>query len=195
LAAVRLGLVEAVPLTYELPWFHGWNDRGQYFADILEACRKTTSEFRSAFGDFAVSRLDAPSGTNEHARAVGVLANLGDVRLVAHLEQRFKESGVLYGYENHALIALGTAGAANLFLQSARAVGDRIMLISINDGGFERGRVGKSVAHLTGDYAFLVGAEFEKCSERRGERATPGGRKVSHPIHRLVGLSPIPLLH
>ncbi len=163
ITSARLGLVEGVTLTYELPWFAGWREHGQYYADLLEICRSSTPQFRHALGELAISRLAAGCGTAEHGRAVCVLANVKNEHLIAHLEQRLESAEELFGYENHALIAHGSEAAARLFARSARSIANRMRSISISDGGFERQRVAHTVSHLSGDYQFLVGPEFETC--------------------------------
>jgi hypothetical protein len=167
MAIAKLGLVSGVELTY------GWHRFGQngsggayYFKEILSHMRAADGQFRSALAEFAEQHLRAESGTQEHQRAVCVLAYLRDDRLARHLDDRLSQNGSLHEYENHALVALGTEESGGVFYRSART-----MLAQINERGHEVGTpewhsLFSQVSSPSGDFQYLVTPEFEPHIER-----------------------------
>jgi len=105
-----------------------------------------TPTLKAALGDHAARRLVASSGQQEHGRAVCVLAYLGDDRLARHLKERLNENGSLMEYENHALIALGTQQAGEVFYESAKQAADELAALDDDDGGLARYEVHSRVS-------------------------------------------------
>lgn len=126
LAFAKLGCAEGAGFTYTWPWFSRSTDAAYYFHDTLAVLRTASSEFKAALAEEAVRRLDSESGSSEHRRAVCVLGYLADDRLVQHLDHRLEKHGRLRQYENHALIAVGTETAAQVYARSARVVAQLI---------------------------------------------------------------------
>jgi hypothetical protein len=118
LAVARASAVGAVSTAYANPLFQTKFDP-YYFAHVLHVFRTAAPEFKKALLALADADLHKDSGTAEHSRAVSVLAHVGDSHLVTHLERRLQQRGLLEGYENHALLAIGTQPAARLFDLSA----------------------------------------------------------------------------
>jgi hypothetical protein len=119
--------IPAAAFVYRWEWFGVRKDGDSYyFRDVLANVRNATREFRLALADCAAEILPSASGSKEHAKAVTVLAYVGDERLVDHLGARLTENGLLTHYENHALIALGTDAAGDLFAKSVLAIGSQL---------------------------------------------------------------------
>ena len=163
-AVAKLGLIEGLPLTYELP---GFGDVGQgdvyFFRDLLSLLRGAPRHFKIALGNHAISALKCASGTDNHRRAVGVLGYLADNRLGAHLRERLDANGVLQAYENHALIALGTEDAGRTFARSSRVVASLIKGISIEqENGLARLRIFSTISPRTADIEYLITPKFAR---------------------------------
>jgi hypothetical protein len=118
----RLGCVGGAGFTFKWPWFARSDDGSYYFQDMLAVLRTSPADFKNALADEALGRLGAESGSGEHKRAVCVLGYLADERAVPHLGERLGKNGILRQYENHALIAVGTEAAAEVFTRSAQIV-------------------------------------------------------------------------
>ena len=158
-AFAKLAHPAAAEFVYQWEWFNV----GHYFPEKLSLFRAATPEFRQTLAGHAVTHLISASGTLEHARAVCVLAYLGDERLVGHLCERIAANGLLEDYENHALVALGTDAAGALFVQSVRSVGDRVATIPDNAANNEqRYRLTSAVDVLSADVRYLVTPVFQK---------------------------------
>ena len=129
-AFVKIGHPAVAEFVYRWGWFGVYEGNDTYYhREHLAMLRRVKPDFRQALAEHAAGDLDSPSGDPNHARAVYVLASLGDKRLVEHLKNRLSENGLFHNYENHALIALGTDAAAALFAQSVAAVGERLARI------------------------------------------------------------------
>jgi hypothetical protein len=111
-AFIKLGHASAVSFVYRWMRLMPRGTDTYYFREDLALFRHATCGFRWALGNVAASQLMSPSGTEEHARAVCMLAYLGDPRLASHLRDRMAQNGRLLDYENHALVALGSEEAA-----------------------------------------------------------------------------------
>ena len=133
-AFTRLSYAPAAAYVYRWEWFgtRQGNDT-YYYKELLASIRAATPEFRTALADQAVQQLQNATGTMDHAKAVTVLAYLGDGRVANHLASRLAENGLLDYYENHALIALGSESAGVLFSESVRAVGERLAILANDD--------------------------------------------------------------
>jgi hypothetical protein len=166
-AFIQLSCREAVSFVYSLAFFGpSTNATAYYFRDLLALMRDATEDFRVHLGDYAHEHLGAASGDHEHARAVCVLAHLGDERLVPHLEQRFESNGTLLEYENHALIALGSEAAAGLF---AKGLARTASILAGKDGAnadVDRTRLACNVSPGTADVRYLISPFFEAEIER-----------------------------
>ncbi|MDY3562777.1 HEAT repeat domain-containing protein [Gemmata sp. JC673] len=163
-AFTRLGCVDGVAFVYAYPWF-GQGDDPYYFSEDIQRTRAASPAFRSALGDYAAVRLAAASGTSEHVRAVTVLAHLGNARLVEHLKDRLATNGALQGYENHALIAVGTEPAAAVFTSSLRGAATSLSQLGYEDGGMARMHVHYSVSPKSADLRYLITPPFEAALE------------------------------
>lgn len=158
IAVARAGAVEAIDVTYDSPLF-GWSD-SYYFADVIHVLRSSSGEFRNALAQWAERDLVLEPGSREYVRSVCVLAYLADERLVDHLSRRFEANGELDGYENHALIAIGTEAAARLFERAANAAASKITTLGWADGGSARSEVFHSISPLTADLRYLLTQPF-----------------------------------
>jgi len=166
-AFIQLSCTEAVSFVYALAFFGpSTNATAYYFRDLLALMRDATHDFRMRLGDYARDHLGAASGNHEHARAVCVLAHLGDERLVPHLEQRFESNGTLLEYENHALIALGSKAAAGLFANALKRTANILAGKDHADGDLERLRLARNVFPCTADVCYLLSPFFEDEIER-----------------------------
>jgi HEAT repeat protein len=133
-----------------------------YFPEKLSLFRQARPEFQHALGDYAARHLISASETREHARAVSVLAYLGDERLVEHLRERIAENRMLEEYENHALVALGSRAAGALFVQSVRSVGEQLATISDDAANNDkRYKLTEPLSAHTADIRYLVTQVFE----------------------------------
>lgn len=161
-AFIKLNWVEGAALVYEWRWFGQEPDRlAYYFKDILALMRGGNADFRTVLADHAWRHVDRDSGTKDHGRAVCVLAYLGDARLVPHLDERLTRNGVLQDYENHALVALGTDAAGELFYRSAKATIAEIARLGYQVGTTEWAGLFSRVSPASGDRQYLVTPEFE----------------------------------
>ncbi len=163
-ALIRLGCLEGVAFVYACPHF-GWIGTPYYFSQDIQRMRTADPAFRAALGDYAMVRLEALSGTHEHFRAVTVLAHLGNAHLAEHLNNRLAANGALQGYENHALLAVGTERAAAVFATSLRAAAAALLELREDDGGSARLEVHYSVSPKTSDLRHLITAPFEAALE------------------------------
>ncbi len=161
-AVAKLGLIEGLQLIYELPGLGGMRQETCYFfRDMLSLLRGARPDFRVALGDQAVSALNCESGTDGHWRAACLLGYLADDRLADHLRERLDVIGILYAYENHALIALGTKDAAKVFARSVRIVASRIREIPVEKDRYHaREQLFPTVSHHTADIEYLMTPEF-----------------------------------
>jgi hypothetical protein len=162
-AFIRLGVVAGVELVYDWPWFGLHNiGRAYYFKDMLGVMRNAPPEFKTALAEYARQRLGAASGQHHHGRAVCILAYLGDNRLAPHLSTRLDDNGRLLEYENHALIALGTAEAGEVFARSARTAAGNIAKLGYEDGGAARYELHLQVSSPSADYRYLYTPQLER---------------------------------
>ena len=115
-SVIRLNLVSGVSLVASVIT-HGYP---YYFSEVLSLLMGTSAAFRGALTERALTLLEAESDTPAHMRAVSILAYLGDAHLVEHLRKRLAAKRLLCGYENHALLALGSEEAGELYFESAR---------------------------------------------------------------------------
>ncbi|MGE3819999.1 MAG: hypothetical protein AB7I30_11215, partial [Isosphaeraceae bacterium] len=162
-AFTRLGHAPAAPFVYLWGRFgvSSGNDT-YYFKELLGTIRGSSPEFRLALADEAIRQMPSPSGTKEHAKAVSVLAYLGDARLVDFLGARLSQNCLLQGYETHALIALGIDNAGALFARSVMAVGERLSGIpNDHDNNLARHRIIDTVHHTKYDIRYLMTQAFE----------------------------------
>lgn len=174
-AFTKLSYAPAAAFVYRWEWFgiRQGNDT-YYFRELLASIRAATPEFRLALADQAVQQLSSATGTKEHAKAVTVLAYLGDGRLVDHLATRLAENGLLAYYENHALIALGSDAAGALFARSVRAVGDRLAPLPNDSANHEaRNKFIRLVHFPVYDVRYLLTPAFEPHVQQLIEDANP----------------------
>jgi hypothetical protein len=178
MAFSKLGYVPAAQFVYRWQWFGlRSNNETYYFKELLGIYRGASVDFRSALAEQAFQQLSYPSGTQEHAKAVSVLAYLGDGRLVAHLETRLVENGLLGNYENHALIALGSDPAGALLGRSVMAVGEKLIGLPDDQANHHaRWRIIDLVHFTTSDIRYLLTPAFEPHLRRLIE---DGSRDVS----------------
>ncbi|MDX2038132.1 MAG: HEAT repeat domain-containing protein [Isosphaeraceae bacterium] len=167
-AFTRLGHAPAAPFVYR--WGRFGVSSGvytYYYKELLGTIRGSRPEFRRALADEAIRQISSLSGSPEHAKAAGVLAYLGDPRLVDFLEDRFSQNGLLQHYESHALIAVGTDRAGDLFARSVLAVGERLSGIPddyVNSAA--RHRIIDMVLYPSYDIRYLIKAAFEPHLQR-----------------------------
>lgn len=161
-AFAKLSHIAGIELVYGWPSFGVPRDNeAYYFKDMLGILRGVKPEFKAAMVEHASSRLEAASGSKEHARAVCVLAYLSDERLGPHLDERLTENGALLEYENHALIALGTEQAGEILYRSAILTAAAISELGYEDGGMARHRLHSQVSSAWVDHQYLYTPEFE----------------------------------
>lgn len=182
----KLGYVPAAQFVYRWEWFAlRSNNETYYFKELLGTIRGANPEFRNALADQALQQISSPSGTHEHAKAVTVLAYLGDGRLVANLETRLAENGLLGRYENHALIALGTDPAGALFAQSVMAVGGKLAGLPDDHAKHDaRMRIIELVHFSTNDIRYLLTPAFEPHLRRLIEDGSPDVSWIASDLAR-----------
>ena len=175
MAFSKLGYVPAAQFVYRWQWFGLIsNNETYYFKEVLTVYRDASADFRIALAEQALQQISNASGTQEHAKAVSVLANLGDERLVANLETRLAENGLLASYENHALIALGTDSAGALFARSVMAVGEKLLGLPDDHANHgPRWKIIDLVHFTTNDIRYLVTPAFEPHLRRLIEDGNP----------------------
>jgi hypothetical protein len=138
------------------------------------------------------SHVSIPSGTPEHIKAVAVLAYLGDERLVTHLEGRLAENGLLSGYENHALIALGTEDAGVLFARSVTALGERLAGIPDDCANHDtRHRLIDSASFTTSDVTYLMTPAFQPHLKGLIEGGSPDVSWIASDLVRRGFVTPL----
>ena len=158
----KLGLESAVELVYEWPWFNQSRGYASYYdRETFAVLRSATPEFKNALATHAWSHVSTESGTEEHGRAVGVLAYLGDERLASHLKERLQTNGGLEAYENDALFALGTDEAGSIFYDSAKAMLAETAALGYGVGTQEWYSLYSKVSTTSGDRQDLLTQEFE----------------------------------
>ncbi len=162
-AFVILSHAPAAEFVYSWERFGRSTRQGSYyFKELLAAIRAASTEFRIALANQAISHLQSPSGTQEHAEAVVVLAYLGNGLLVEHLSTRLAENGLLHCYENHALIAVGSEAAGNLFVQSVLAVGERLATLPNDEANHDARSELIRLCHVVSfDVRYLLTRDFE----------------------------------
>ncbi len=162
MAFSKLGYVPAAEFVYRWEMF-GLSGHDIYiFKKLLGTIRGANPDFRKTLAEVALQKISNPSGAAEHLKAVAVLSSLGDDRLVAHLEGRLAENGLLGRYENHALIALGTDAAGALFARSVMAVGARLAGLPNDHANHDaRNRLISLVRSNTYDTRYLLTPAFE----------------------------------
>src|ERR1017187_8547103 len=164
-SAIRLNLAPASSLVARCWWFDRASRGGQYFfRDIISLLRNATASFRDSLVECVINDLEeSSSGTPTHARAVTILAYLADARLTEHLRDRLVARGCLQGYENHALIAVGSDQAAEVFVSSARVIAAKIAALpEEKDGGRESSGLFHSISPRSYDIRQLTTPPFEK---------------------------------
>jgi hypothetical protein len=161
-AFIKINWVGGVALVYQWRWFRQEPGRlAYYFKDILALMRGAKADFSAALADHAWRQIDCDSGTKDHGRAVCVLAYLGDARLVPHLGERLVRNGFLQDYENHALFALGTDPAGEVFYRSAKATLAQIAQLGYKVGTSEWASLFTRVSPASGDRQYLITAQVE----------------------------------
>ena len=116
-SVLRLSLCAGAPLVAQTycSLYH------YYFREVLSLMRGSARAFRIALENHVSQSLASVPGTTEHYQAVTALAYLGvSEPLVTHLRERLKVSKQLHDYEFHALLALGSSTAGELFSQAVR---------------------------------------------------------------------------
>lgn len=160
LSFARLGCERGALTTYSLHWLGMTSGHdAYYFPEVLSLLRATTEAFKNALSELALAALVAPSGHPSHARAVCVLAHVRDNRLASHLNDRLAENDSLLPYENHGLIALGTAEAAAVYVRSAVTTGFNVSELPYG----ERYRLQWGMCPRTADLKYIITAEFGPC--------------------------------
>ena len=162
-AFAKLGHSAAVAFVYSWKLF-GLRSGNEtyYFREVLSLLRSAHPDFQKSLAEHAAIGLGSPSRTPAHAKTVFVLAYLGDERLVEHLAARLGDNQLLAKYENHALLALGTEAAGELFMRSVLAVGKQLAMLpndhANNDARYELIRL----IQFTGqDLRYLYTPAFE----------------------------------
>lgn len=174
MAFTRLGYVPAAEFVYR--WMRSGlraNGDTYYFRNLLGALRDASLDFRNALAEQALQQIANPSRTNEHAKAVGVMAYLGDDRLVAHLETRLAENGILCNYENHALVALGTHAAGVLFAQSVWAAVEMLAHLQNENSVQDKHNKLLNLFKSKDDMRYLLSSPFEPHLKRLIEADNP----------------------
>ncbi|HXT13807.1 MAG TPA: HEAT repeat domain-containing protein [Candidatus Angelobacter sp.] len=158
---IRLSLVPGIPLLVKACW---WFDgiHSYYHQNILSLVRNASEEFKRAFATEAMNLLKAPSESIEHAKGACILGYLGDNRLVAHLDERLQANNRLFGYENHALFAVGTQAATEVFVKAANQTATKIEAIR-KENEDAAAMLWYDVALRSADLRHLVTEPFEKC--------------------------------
>jgi hypothetical protein len=183
-AFIKLSHAPAAEFVYRFQRFGARAEDAFYFRDLFVVIRESTRGFRNALAEQAIPHLNHATGTPEHAKAVGVLAYVGDDRLVEHLAARFAENSLLAGYENHALIALGTDAAGALFARSISAVGERLASLPNDQAHHDaRNTLIWPVYFASADIRFLLTSAFEPHLRRLLEDSN---REVSRIASRLA---------
>ena len=174
-AFTKLSYTPAATFVYRWEWFGlGQGNDPYYFKELLATIRAATPEFRLALAEQAVQQLSNATGTREHAKAVTVLAYLGDGRLVDHLAARLAENGLLDYYENHALIALGSEAAGELFARSVLVIGERLAPLPNDHANNDARHKLIGLVHFTGyDMRYLLTSAFEPHLQRLIEDSNP----------------------
>lgn len=160
LAVARAGIAEAAGIMY-----HSWLFRSSepyYFPGILHVLRSADDDVKNAVAQFAENDLSAEHGSQQHIRAIHVLAYLGHPRVVEHLEEAVDGGRELAEYENRALIAVGTERASSVFGKSAAAAAERMTTLGWEDGGSARSELYHSIATVTADIQHLITPPFEQ---------------------------------
>jgi len=162
-AFIKLGHAPAAPFVYRWERFGlGKGNDSYYYSDLLGTIRSSSAEFRAALAAQVQVPLGSGTGSPEHAKAVIVLAYLGDERLVEHLANRLNDNGLLAYYENHALIALGTGVAGDLFARSVLMIGQQLALLPDQDAHRDaRNELIARVHFSAGDVRYLLTPAFE----------------------------------
>lgn len=158
---VRLNHIAGIPLLLGACW---WFDghHSYYHRSILLLLRNASNEFREAFAKHAIVLLSEPSGSYKHAQAVSILGYLGDERLIGHLNERLQSNNRLHGYENHALFAVGSPGAAKVFEKSANLTAAKIEAARGKEEEEVTSRLWYDIALRSADLRYLVTEFFEK---------------------------------
>ena len=158
---VRLNLIAGIPLLLGACW---WFDghHSYYHQSVLSLLRNASDEFREAFAKHAIILLAEPSESCKHAQAVSILGYLGDERIVGHLSERLQLNNGLYRYENHALFAVGSSGAAEVFAKSAKLTAAKIEAASGEKEKEEVSRLWYDISLRSADLRYLVTEAFEK---------------------------------
>jgi HEAT repeat protein len=158
---VRLNLIAGIPLLLGACW---WFDghHSYYHRAILSLLRNASNEFREAIAKYAIEALAEPSETYKHAQAVSILGYFGDERLVGHLNERLQSNNGLYGYENRALFAVGSPGAAEVFVKSANLTAAKIEAARGKKEEEVTSRLWYDISLRSADLRYLVTEPFEK---------------------------------
>jgi len=158
---VRLNLIAGIPLLLGACW---WFDgrHSYYHRSILSLIRNASDEFREAFAKHAIVLLAEPSECCEHAQAVSILGYLGDERLVGHLNERLQSNNRLCGYENRGLFAVGSPGAADVFVKSANLTAAKIEAARGKKEEEVTSRLWYDISLRSADLRYLVTEPFEK---------------------------------
>ena len=174
-AFLKLGYGPAAAFVYRWTRFgRRSNNETYFFKDLLLIIRGTTLDLKDALAEEAVKDLCNATGTEQHVKAVTVLAYLRDDRLMGHLAARLKENGLLDQYENHALIALGVDRAGALFAESVMAVGQLLAALPNNvANNAARSNLIDLVQFPTDDVHYLLTPSFEPHLQRLVEQANP----------------------
>ncbi|GEM_PF-3280697 len=141
----------------------GWFGYPYYHRELLSLIRGASPSFRVALSQHAAVLLQARSGTGQHAIGTSILAYVGDERLVTHLGERLALNGLLEGYENHALLALGTNRAGELFANSARSTASAIAAARGSDStGAKSAELFYTISPRSADLRYLISVELER---------------------------------
>lgn len=189
-AFTKLGCTQAAPFVYRWDRFGVLSDTTTFFTrDKLAVYRGIPASMRDAIADHARGFLDAESGSGEHAKAVWVLAHLGDDLLVDHLSDRLSINGVLSGYENHALMALGSDSAAGLFARSIEAVAERLDETVEDGSDDEKNRLWYSIIPLFDDDRYLTTPALESSLRKLIEAGATGAGRIATEIALRLGIA------
>ena len=157
---VRLNYIAGIPLLLGACW---WFDGGHsyYHRGILSLLRNASIEFREAFAKHAIELLAESSESYKHTQAVSILGYLGDERLIEHLNVRLQSNNGLYGYENRALFAVGSPGAARVFVKLANLTAAKIEAARGTKEEEVTSRLWYDISLRSADLRYLVTKPFE----------------------------------
>ncbi len=117
LAATRLSVCECVEHVFNCWWFRHVG----FFESVRAYLAAASDTFRTALADFAADRLTSQRGSDEHCRAVQILAYLRDIRLLEELESLIESPVQPKWYEITALFNFNCERSAAIYEELFKA--------------------------------------------------------------------------